>query len=296
MFVHIDGEKGDDTDKRGGNVRNENSLRSLFGGVMLLVIFLQGCTASTKSMSAEEAFALSASALSGSENYSIDGEISVVDPAGFVGKKAAYEGEVTSHGNLKLSWKASNIASNSESNPAPNNASNNSPSTIKNAAPYAESSSATTENMTAYQPLQLLKSLSGKTAVISYAKPAILSQNVNFQIKLDDAVARERIVEGLREEFALLRRESGLLGGDSTGAEKILGKANKRLEAALSTLKVKTTCYWTANSKNWFPKQLREETVLTYSWEGKALQEMRLSKTNFLHNTQDGTISKKTKQ
>ena len=56
------------------------------------------------SLPADEAFALSASALSGTENYSFDGDVTVVDPGGWVSDKAKFQGEVSSHGNLKLQW------------------------------------------------------------------------------------------------------------------------------------------------------------------------------------------------
>jgi hypothetical protein len=105
-------------------------------------------------------------------------------------------------------------------------------------------------------------------------------------------VAKDRVVKQLKEEFALLRSDKGLLRGDPDEAEKILRTSEARLQTALDTLKVKTTCQWTANPKSWFPSQMKEETVLSYDWDGKPCQEKRVSETNFLLKAQGGTMKK----
>lgn len=239
------------------------TFRTVVAMVSVLLLVLQGCMASPAALSAEEAFALSASALSGIERYRFKGEVSIIDPGGWVSNKAAFEGEVIDHGNLKMQWKTSDL--------------------------YAASSK---PGITSYKPLQLLEAINGKSAVITYAEAPIPSQAVHFQIRLDERVAKMRVVKGLREEFALLRSEQGHLLGDTAKAEEILSKSERRLEEALSSLRVTTVCDWTADPQNWFPHQLKEQTVLTYIWNEQSLQEMRVSRTNFLLHTADGTIKK----
>jgi hypothetical protein len=243
---------------------NKIMFRGIIPAASLLLLVLQGCTASTKSLPAEKAFALSASALSGVENYKFKGEVSVIDPKGRVSNTAAFEGEVIGHGNLKMQWKSS-----------------------EKEATYVK-----LQGMTAYKPLQLLEAINSKSAVITYAQTPAASQNVHFQIKLDDLVAKERVAKGLREELALLRSENDLMRGDPVKAEQILTKAEGRLEEALSSLKAVTVCDWTANPRDWFPYQLKEQTVLTYTWNEHSLQEKRVSETNFLLNAANGTMNK----
>lgn len=219
----------------------------------MLIFGTQGCHLISSSLPADKAFALSASALSGSERYEFAGEVSVFDPGGYIGGRAAYEGEVTMHGKLSMQWKSAGSAS-------------------------LETNSRQT---TAYRPLQLLESIKGESATITYAEKPVPDQPVRMRIKLDDKVARERLVKVLRDDFALLRADNGLLRGDPAKAEQILLDANKRLEEALSTLKVSTVCQWTADPKNWFPSQLKEESTLSYRWDGKPYKEKRISETNF---------------
>lgn len=242
---------------------NKLTYRAIITGAVLTLLSIQGCKTSPASLSANEALALSASALSGSESYGFAGELSIFDPGGSIGSKAAYEGEVTLHGNMKMQW--------------------------KNALPY--SASVKPPNTTSYQPLKLLESINGKSANITYAETPIPNQPVHFQIKLDDDVARERVAVGLRADLALLRSDNVYLSGDPKEAEKILSNAEKRLEAAISTLKVMTVCNWTADPKDWFPERLREETVLTYTWDEKPFREKRIAETNFHHNAQNGTMN-----
>jgi hypothetical protein len=235
----------------------------LFGTIFAL-LQLQGCMNSSSSMPANKAFALSASALSGSENYAFDGEVSVFSPAGFVGSKTAYEGEVKGHGDLRIQWKDAN----------------------------AHAVSVQSPSKTTYQPLQLLEAIKGNSAVIAYAETPSPNRPVHFQIKLDDKVARERVITGLRADFALLSNKSNLLGANPVEANKIISRSKKKLEAALATLKVTTVCDWTADPKDWFPRQMREETALAYTWDGMPCREKRISETNFLHNARNGTMKK----
>ncbi|WP_373229891.1 hypothetical protein [Cohnella sp.] len=231
---------------------------------VLLLMCLQGCMASSTSLTAHEAFALSASALSGIDRYEIEGQVFILGPGGYVFDKAGYEGKVIGHGNLKLQWRALSVQ----------------PASVKEQA------------ITSYRPLQLLEIINDRSAVITYAETPKSNQMVHFKIKLDDRIARERAAGGLRAEMKLLRSESGLLKRDPVEANKVLSRAEKRLEEALATLKVTTTCAWTANPQDWLPRQLKEETVLSYTWNAKAFKEERVSETNFHLHAQDDTIKR----
>jgi hypothetical protein len=239
-------------------------IRVFLFGTIFVLLQLQGCMTSSSSLPANKAFALSASALSGSEYYAFNGEVSVINPAGLVGSKAAYEGEVKGHGNMRIQWKNANAFAVSVKSPS----------------------------KTSYQPLQLLEAIKGNSAVITYAEAPSPNRPVHFQIKLDDKVARERVIAGLRADFALLSNESNLLRSNPVEANKIISRSKKKLEAALATLKVTTVCDWTADPKSWFPRRMSEETALAYTWDGMPCREKRISETNFLHNAQDGTMKK----
>jgi hypothetical protein len=213
-----------------------------------------------------EAFALSASALSGKENYVFNGNVSVINPAGFLGSRTAYEGKVQAHGNMRIQWKDMN----------------------------ANAASVKTPSNTTYQPLQLLEAFKGKSAVVTYAETPTPNKPVHFQIKLDDKIARDRVISALRADFALLSNES-VLRSHPVEANQIISASKKRFEAALTTLKVSTVCNWTAEPKDWFPTQMSEETVLDYKWNGLPCREKRISQTNFLHNAPGGTMKKVSK-
>ncbi|WP_027084195.1 hypothetical protein [Cohnella panacarvi] len=222
---------------------------------------LQGCmNAGTSNLSAEDAFALSASALSGSESYGLSGEVSVIDSGGFVANKLAYEGEVTGHGNLNVQWTSLSAKAAAE-RPVESN----------------------------YEPLDLLKSIQDKTAVIKYAGGTVPDQ-VRFTIKLDDAVAKRRIADQLRKELSALEQDKVLLERNPRQSAKVISNAKTTLEDVLSGLKVTTNCEWYANKRTWFPKKLQEETVLQYEWKGKAYREKRVSVTNFRAASRSGTI------
>ncbi|MBO9599345.1 MAG: hypothetical protein J7559_16180 [Cohnella sp.] len=227
----------------------------------LAMACLQGCmNASTSNLSAEKAFALSASALSGSENYGLSGEVSVIDSGGLVANKLAYEGEVTGHGNLNVQWKNLSAKGMAE-RPVESN----------------------------YEPLDLLKSIQDKTANITYANGANPDQ-VQFTIKLDEAVAKRRIADQLRKELSALEQDKVLLERNPVQSAKVLSNAKTTLDEALSGLTVTTDCQWYANKRTWFPNKLQEETVLQYQWKGKTYREKRVSVTNFRQASRNGTI------
>lgn len=241
---------------------NKRKVLAACCGAALFLLNLQGCMTASTSLPADKAFALSASALSGIDSYDIAGEVTILGPDGFVSSKASYEGKIVGHGNLKLQWKTKGVHAASTKN----------------------------QSITSYQPLRLLEFIKDKSALITYAGTPLPNEPVHFQIKLNGFVAHERVADGLRADMKRLRSESGLLKRDPREAEAILSNAEERLEKALKTLKVTTTCVWTANPKNWLPQQLKEETVMTYRWNDATYKEKRVSKTDFHLNTQDGTI------
>jgi len=220
-------------------------------------VVLQGCANPAASpLSPEEAFARSASALSGSDRFGITGEVSVVDPSGWVANKVAYEGEVTGHGVLSMQLK------NQSGKVALHNT-----------------------NQNALQPLTLLNYFKANSAEVSYAEEITASASeVHFKIKLKEDAAKQRIADSLRAEMAALG------SGSSAEAKETLRRANEALEKALGTLQVTTECRWTAERRTWFPKQLKEETLLKYEWKGKPYAEKRVAVTNFLPPARNGTM------
>ncbi len=228
----------------------------LICGTGWLLPLLTGCMGAAGGVSANEAFALSASALSGSENYGFAGKLAVYSPGGKVEKSASFKGEVSLHGNLKLNWtepdKASGVLDEKE-----------------RIAP-------------GYKPLSLLEALNGRNASIAYATAPAPGEPVRIRIQLREETAKQRIADALRKELAEVGADERLYVQHPEQARKTLKASERRLEAALATLKVDTVVLWTANSKSWFPERMVEETELLYEWEGKTYSERRTSETNFL--------------
>jgi len=222
----------------------------------VLLSALQGCQGASSRVSANEAFALSASALSGRESYGFSGHVVLYDPEGRPGTRSAYEGQVRDHGNLKINWTGEGPEAASEEEASRGNA---------------------------YRPLKLLEAMGSRTAAMAYEEFPAADKPVKIKIKLDEAAAKARIADGLREEMSRLKADAAEWPGVRSGkGEKLLSDAERRLEAALATLRVETTVRWTADPNDWFPRRMEEETVLNYSWEGNAYREKRVSVTDFL--------------
>ncbi|MDB4866028.1 MAG: hypothetical protein JWR03_361 [Cohnella sp.] len=222
-------------------------------------------------MPPEKAFALSASALSGSDRYRVAGQVSIFDPNGVMAGKSRYEGEVTGHGNFNLKW--------SEGAPL-----------VRIRAAGGQQSPAR------FQPLQLLDEVHHGTAQVVYADQPYADGNVRLLVKLNDNAAKRRVAEGLRAELSGLRTEikgKTLSSASRNQAATVLDQAGRNLNKALSTLHVKTLCLWTADRNTWFPRQMKEETELAYEWNGKTLREKRVTETNFLRGGPNGTIRSK---
>ncbi|KIL35216.1 hypothetical protein SD71_14255 [Cohnella kolymensis] len=115
---------------------------------------------------------------------------------------------------------------------------------------------------------------------------------MQFRIELDEDAARKRMANSLRADLASLRKEKVFAGKNRAAAEQVLSKADKTLEQALSTLQVSTVCLWSADPRTWFPRQLKEETVLEYTSGGRSYREKRVSVTNFQRQDRSGTIRK----
>ena len=232
-------------------------LWALICGTGWFLPLISGCMGAVGEVSANEAFALSASALSGSENYGFAGELAVYNPGGKVEKSASFEGEVNRHGNLKLNWTE------------PDNTAADGLDEKERAVPK-------------YKPLSLLEALNGRNVSVAYASPPVQGEPVRIRIHLREEAAKQRIEDSLRKEFAEVVADKRLYVRHPEQARKLLEASERKLEAALSTLKVDTVVLWTANSKSWFPERMAEETELAYVWEGKTYSEKRTSETNFL--------------
>jgi hypothetical protein len=223
-------------------------------------------------MPPDKAFALSASALSGSDRYRVEGQVSIFDPNGVMAGNSRYEGEVTGHGNFNLKW--------SEGAPLVR---------IRAAGGQQRST-------TRFQPLQLLDEVQHGTAHVEYADQPYADGNVRLLVKLNDNAAKRRIAEGLRAELSGFRTEikgKTLSSVKRNQAATVLDQADRNLSKALSTLQVKTLCLWTADRNTWFPRQMKEETELAYQWNGRTLREKRVTETNFLRGGPNGTIRRK---
>jgi hypothetical protein len=222
-------------------------------------------------MPPDKAFALSASALSGSDRYGVAGQVSIFDPNGRIADKSRYEGEVTGHGNFNVKWSEG-------------------ASLVRTLAAKGQQSPAR------FQPLQLLDEVRHGTAHVAYADQPYADGNVRLLVTLNDNTAKRRIADGLRAELSGLRTElkgKTLSSVKRNQATTALDRADRTLNKALSSLQVKTVCLWTADRNTWFPRQMKEQTELAYQWNGKTLREKRVAETNFLRGTPNGTIRKK---
>jgi len=226
-------------------------------GTGLLFFGSTGCAGMNGRLSAEQAFALSASALSGSDNYGFAGDFAMYNPIGRMEASASFKGEVNGHGNLKLNWTTPEKAN--------------------------EKPDAAEESSLKYRPLGLLKAMGSRTATFSYADESTMPDGqVRIQIRLNEDAAKKRIADALRAELADVEADKRLYANEPERARKELAAASRKLEDALATLRVETVVLWTANSKNWFPGRMAEDTLLSYVWEGKPYSEKRTSVTNFL--------------
>lgn len=231
---------------------------------------LQGClNAGPESKPAPEAFALSASALSGVESYGVDGEVAIYNASGALLRKSSFDGTVTNHDRVKIQWKRQSALS-------------------------AQSVTTTKTSVVrqTYEPLGLLASIRDKTASISYNLQAAEANEdrVSFAIALDDDVAKKRIQTELMDELSALEADKTLLSANPKEAAAVLARAKKTLDAALSSLRVTTNCVWTADRKTWFPTRLQEDTALEYEWNGRTVTEKRAAVTNFRKNAGSDTI------
>jgi hypothetical protein len=226
-----------------------------------------GCAPQAERMPADQAFALSASALSGKDKYGYAGEVSVIGPNGWLTEKTTYRGEIAGHGPYRAQWSRTGGLS-------------------AQAVPKADIARS-------LHPLFLLDAIAQRSSAIAYGVDETPSSggDVFFRLKLDDITARSRIADGLRDEMTALRMQASAMRlAARSQSEAVLSRADRKLAAALDTLQVSTQCRWTASRRTWFPRELREETTLRYVWEGKPHEEKRISVTRFLFGKESGTI------
>lgn len=237
---------------------------------VLICACLQGCmNAGPENKPAAEAFALSASALSGVESYGVDGEVAIYNANGALLRKSSFDGSVTNHDRVSIQWNSLSALS-------------------------AQSVTTTKTGVVrrTYEPLGLLASIREKTASISYNLQATEASGdlVSFAIALDGGVAKKRIETELRDELSALEADKALLAAKPKEAAAVLAGAKKTLDAALASLRVTTNCVWTADRKTWFPTRLQEDTVLEYVWNGKPVAEKREAVTNFRKSAGSDTM------
>lgn len=233
-----------------------------------LIVLLPSCAGGNgKALSADRAFALSASALSGSDDYFISGEVSIVGPGGVITDHSRFEGRVTGHGIPKLRWTEGRM--------------------IRSNAGGGER---------VYHPLRLLEAVQSPDAKASYLPEQAAAKDedsVILHVAIEPEEAEKQVAEGLRAEMKRIKDELSAMKlnpSDRKEAGRILQNADRELEAVLSTLRADTVCVWTADRKTWFPRTLSEQTELHYVWNGQAHREQRITVTNFLPGRQDGTI------
>lgn len=236
---------------------------SAFG---FLLSLLAACASANTRQSPEQAFALSASALSGSDNFSFDGELSIYDPLGAVANRSQFSGKVTGHGQLNIQWKGEPMQAGQ-----------------------------TAGKSGRYQPLRLLEAIQSRRAIVAYADQPARKGVVQLRIDLQPETAKARVAGELRAGLAALREEwsnKELKSDERRQAQAILDRAERRLEETLATLSVQTRCLWLADGKTWFPLRMSEHTELTYVRAGKTYREKREAVTRFLPSGRDGTIRK----
>ncbi|MBB6735865.1 hypothetical protein, partial [Cohnella zeiphila] len=209
-----------------------------------------GCGGSGEA-SPRDAFALTASALSGVDRYSFAGELTQYGPDGKVERRSGYRGRVEDHRPAAMQWNGGAAAGDGEGR----------------------------------HPLELAAALQAAPAAVEYV-PA--SGMVKLRITLDPAAAKERVARPLRSRLSGLKRDGqDLLRVDSASPDARESAAarereTRRLERKLSTLRVATVCEWTADRRTWFPSELREETTVAYRDEnGRDIAEKTTSVTNF---------------
>ncbi|WP_123039937.1 hypothetical protein [Cohnella candidum] len=241
----------------------------LASAALLGLSCLSGCMGYGNQVPADKAFAMSASALAGSESYGFAGEVAIYDPSGTVANQSRYQGEVTGHGNLNLKWSGGQVLR----------------------AKAAE------EGPSTFHPMELLKAIQSGGAKAEYdtQQAANGAGDVRLRLTLVPETARNQIANSLKEELDRLRTDlkgRKLTAEQKKRAEDLLTHADSRLDAALATLKVQTVCLWTADPKTWFPRQMTEQTQLAYTWNGKPYSEKRVSVTDFLPAGRSVTMGK----
>lgn len=237
-----------------------------FAAFGLFLALLAACASASTRHSPEEALALSASALSGSDDYGFDGVLSIYDPFGAVVNRSRFTGKVTGHGRLDIQWHGGTLQAEQAAAPA---------------GPY--------------RPLRLLEAIQSRHAVVAYDDPVARDGVVRLRIDVKPDAAKARVADDLRAGLAALRDEWGrkaLSPERERQAKAILDRAERQLEETLATLTVQTRCQWQADGHTWFPRQMTEHTELTYERAGRTYREKREAVTRFLPPGRNGTMRK----
>ncbi|WEK52873.1 MAG: hypothetical protein P0Y55_09660 [Candidatus Cohnella colombiensis] len=235
-----------------------------FVGGLGVWICLQGClNAPTSSLSAKEALALSASALSGSERYNVSGEVTLINPSGMIASHLFYDGKISEHGKLNMQWRAEKEGQ-------------------INGGFKERSAKEQKMQMEEFEPLEILDLIKGNKASVRYAKQTANKDEFELIMMLNDEVSRAHIANELRTQLNTIAEDEQQLLRQSASAQRLYAQAKQELEEKLARLQVTTECRWVASSRSWFPSQLSVETTMRYQWKNNMLQEKRVSQTHFL--------------
>lgn len=188
---------------------------------------------------------------------------------GAVKNRQRFHGEVAGHRTAALSW---------------------SPSAASSAAPATKSGDS--------HPLSLAETIQLQAAAVAYDSP-IGGDTVALKVALKPEAAKARAAKQLRSELEQSRPESaGRQTSSGPADDMIRSEADKRgvaaatmIDEAISTLKATTLCRWTADRRTWFPRELREETVLRYRQNGRWQTEKRTAVIYFRKRADGAIIS-----
>ena len=222
-----------------------------------------------------EAFALSASALSGQDRFAFEGELTVIGPDGRTERRTRYRGQVDGHRPSVLQWGGAAAAEQAEP-AARGRGAGRSESVARPGAWAAE------PDEDDGHPLALAAALQAGPAAIEFAPGQ--GTAVALRITLDPAAARLRAEAPLRRALAALRRERVRAAEASPGdgaRMRRFEQEERRLREMLATLRASTVCVWSADRRTWFPRELREETTLSYRQGGRDVTVKRTAVTNF---------------
>lgn len=242
-------------------------------GLAGLIVGFSACLAPSR-LPADEALALSTSALAGVDRYSFAGE-TVVRDAGGAAVRQPFSGEVAGHRLAALSWgQGKPEAGIAPAAPPGAGQKGGAPAEAEAPNPAAHGV-ATARTPPAAAPTN--------AASLAAGRPLALAELAPLQAA---AVAYERSDDrgAVVLKFAL-RPEAA----KARAADHLCSREGSASREALDSLQASTVCSWTADRRTWFPTELKEETVLRYTSGGRPITERRTTVLHFRRKP-DGAI------